>query len=380
MKAWVRQKAAEVKRKGKTKAAWYVHWREPDGTRRARSCGAGASGKKEAEKLAATIHAQLLSGTYTGDPTLVLWDAFIREYKRTTLKTKSGSHAESIRKSLQLFEDHVNPKTVAQVNSKLITKFVSLRSRDRGKRQGETVSPATVNKDLRNLKLILQVAVDWGHIERLPKFTMLKEPRKLKRYVTGAHFAAMFAAADSVDKPQIQNVTPGDYWRAVLAFSMVTGWRINEVLSIRRDDVDFESGQVIARWDDSKGKRDESIFVPPSVLDLLKPVWRNFRQRPLDWNGSARYMYDVFLSLQQTAGISLPCPEDHEHTDFCFVYGFHDFKRAFATNNAGSMSPTQLQRLMKHSDFTTTQRYINYAKVMTETPEVHVPDVLKKNG
>ena len=62
------------------------------------------------------------------------------------------------------------------------------------------------------------------------------------------------------------------------------------------------------------------------------------------------------------------------------VYGFHDFKRAFATHNAAGMSPTQLQRLMKHSDFDTTQGYINYAKVMTEKPEVFVPDVLKKKG
>ncbi len=39
-----------------------------------------------------------------------------------------------------------------------------------------------------------------------------------------------------------------------------------------------------------------------------------------------------------------------EHTDACHVYGFHDFKRAFATNNASSLGPAQLQRLMKHSD------------------------------
>jgi integrase len=67
-----------------------------------------------------------------------------------------------------------------------------------------------------------------------------------------------------------------------------------------------------------------------------------------------------------------------EHTDACHVCGFHDFKRAFATNNASSLSPAQLQRLMKHSDFSTTQNYINYAKVMTEKPNVFVPDVLKQ--
>ena len=79
----------------------------------------------------------------------------------------------------------------------------------------------------------------------------------------------------------------------------------------------------------------------------------------------------------EVVGIHLHCEEDHKHTDACHVYGFHDFKRAFATNNASTLSPAQLQRLMKHSDFSTTQRYINYAKVMTERPDVFVPDVLK---
>mgnify|MGYP006210218577 CR=1 FL=1 len=35
---------------------------------------------------------------------------------------------------------------------------------------------------------------------------------------------------------------------------------------------------------------------------------------------------------------------------------------------------------MKHSDFSTTQGYINYAKVMTEKPNVFVPDVLRQES
>lgn len=142
--------------------------------------------------------------------------------------------------------------------------------------------------------------------------------------------------------------------------------------------MNFETRQVIARWDDSKGKRDELIYLPDSVIDLLKPVWQSFAERPLEWRKSRRNIYSPFMELQQKAGIHLNCEEDHEHTDSCHVYGFHDFKRAFATHNASTLSPAQLQRLMKHSDFSTTQRYINYAKVMTEKPDVFVPEVLSQ--
>lgn len=166
----------------------------------------------------------------------------------------------------------------------------------------------------------------------------------------------------------------------MLSFAFVTGWRINEILSVRRDDVNFETCQVVARWDDSKGKRDESIFIPETVLELLQSVWRNFREQPMEWQGSIRTIYNQLLELQELAGIHLTCEEDHEHTEYCHVYGFHDFRRAFATNNASNLSPGQLQKLMKHSDFTTTQGYINYAEVMTERPDVFIPDVLKKKG
>lgn len=340
----------------------------------------GPKAKREADKLAAEIHSQLLSGSYTGDPSLVIWSAFVADFKRVTLKSKSGPHKNSILKTLIVFQKHMSPRTLAQITSKYVSEFIARRSQDRGRKPGSLLSPATVNGDLRNLRIVFTAANEWGHLEKMPRIPMLKEPKRLKRFVSAEHFAGMLSVTEKMTKPTIPNATAGDYWRALLSFAFVTGWRLNEILSIRRDDVNFESGQIIARWDDSKGKRDESIFVPEAILDLLRPVWKSFKNQPLQWPQSIRMLYSPFLELQQLAGIHLSCEEDHEHTEFCHCYGFHDFRRAFATNNAASLSPTQLQRLMKHSDFATTQTYINYAKVMTETPEVFIPDVLKKNG
>jgi integrase len=376
MKAWVRQKAAEVKRRGKKKAGWYVHWKEPDGTRRSRSCGWGARAKQEANKLAADIHSSLLAGTYVTDPSLTSWSAFISEYRRVEIRKKQGVHAGYINNTIATFERHMKPRTMKQITTKYIGEFIGKRSEDRGYKFGSKISPSTVNKDLRNLKLILKMAHEWGQLEKMPKIQMVKAPRRIKRHVLVEHFAAMFAAAEQMTVPELPNVTPCEYWRALISFAFITGWRINEVLNIRRDDVDYETGQVVARWDDSKGKRDEMIFVPESLLDLLRPVWQNFADRPLEWKKSRRTLYVPFTELQTLAGIDLHCEEDHQHTKACHVYGFHDFKRAFATNNASTLSSAQLQRLMKHSEFSTTQGYIDYAKVMTERPNVFVPDVL----
>ena len=52
--------------------------------------------------------------------------------------------------------------------------------------------------------------------------------------------------------------------------------------------------------------------------------------------------------------IDLPCREKHEHTDACHLYGFHDFRRAFATRTPCGWSDA-LQSLMRHKSYLTTK-------------------------
>src|SRR5262249_13704163 len=65
-----------------------------------------------------------------------------------------------------------------------IDTFVALRRKEPGLRQGDLVSPATVNHDLRHIKAVLAVPVEWGYLDKLPKFRFEKEPKKPPRYVT----------------------------------------------------------------------------------------------------------------------------------------------------------------------------------------------------
>jgi integrase len=95
-----------------------------------------------------------------------------------------------------------------------------------------------------------------------------------------------------------------------------------------------------------------------------------------------REQWRQFHRIQRAAEIDLPCHGDHEHTPTCHVYGFHDVRRAFATENAANLSAVELQALMRHGSFTTTQGYINMAKQLAGGTEakLFVPDVLKKEA
>ena len=46
---------------------------------------------------------------------------------------------------------------------------------------------------------------------------------------------------------------------ALLVFAYMTGWRISDMLALRREDLDLEGGYAITRAEDNKGDRDDRV-------------------------------------------------------------------------------------------------------------------------
>jgi hypothetical protein len=92
-----------------------------------------------------------------------------------------------------------------------IAAFVAARRLEPALKAGLTVSPATVNHDLRHLKSVLGTAQDWGYLPAMPKVRMEREPKKLPTYGTPEHFAQIYAASDKAKLPDsFQCVSAGD--------------------------------------------------------------------------------------------------------------------------------------------------------------------------
>jgi integrase len=221
------------------------------------------------------------------------------------------------------------------------------------------------------------VAHDWGYLPAVPKFRMEREPGKLPTYVTGEHFAAIYTACDVATMPEGLPCSPADWWRGLLAMGYMIGWRVGDILARRRDQLDLDTGTAVSLAEDNKGKRDELVKLHPAVVDHLRRL-AGFTPTVFPWNHGRTTLYAEFARVQGAAGIRLPCPKSHEHSRYCYVYGFHDLRRAFATMNADKLSADALQALMRHKSYTTTQLYINMARQMDKAVEaLHVPDVLK---
>jgi len=379
-KAWTFQKSADARSLGEDKAPWYVGWYEPDGRRKAQSCGPGFHGKKNADRLARKLESELIEGTYQArGRSRKRWDEFRTEYDQRVLSGRAYETKAKANLALDHFERLVRPGRVSALTTGHVDDFIATRRQEPGKKRGSLVSPATVNRDLRHVKCALRVAHEWGYLPNVPKFRMEKEPGKLPTYVNGDHFAAIYEACDVAKMPaDVLHVAPAAWWRALVVTGYMTGWRIGDMLALRRDRLDLDAGTAVSLAADNKGKRDELVKLHSVVVEHLKRL-AGFTETVFPWNHDRRTLYSEFTRIQEAAGIRLPCSEEHEHTRACYVYGFHDLRRAFATMNADKLTPDALQALMRHKSYLTTQKYINLARQMdAAVASLHVPEVLKR--
>jgi integrase len=364
--AWIYQKTADVKNLSDKDAPYYVGWYEPDGRRKGKCCGEGFHGKKNAEKLKRKIESELMTGTYQMH-SRKLWPDFRKEYERRVLEGMAILSRPEVKTALDHFERIIKPVRVFAINTQHVDDFIAARRQEQGRRAGVLLSPATLNKDLRHVKAALGKAVEWGYLSRLPRFHMEREPRRIPSYCPPEHFALIYQACEEAARwPENQPYPAADWWRGLLMTAYMTGWRIGALLALRREDVDLEAGTAFSHAADNKGKRDQLVPLHPVVVEHLKRL-AGFTPVFFPWSRSRRAVFEEFERIQKAAGVK---PERKER------YGFHDLRRAFATMNAGTLSPDALQALMQHRAYTTTQGYINLARQLK--PAAHnlfVPDV-----
>lgn len=368
-KTWVFQDPKQIAKHGEANASWCVGWYDTNGRRKSKSYGPGTAGKRTADREAEKIKARLLTGTYE-DKSKTTWADFRKEYTGLVLDGMNEGNRRETDLALDHYERLLKPKRVASVSSSDLLAYVSRRRKEPGMRKGSAVSPATINKELRHLRAVLRKAAKLGHLSAVPDVPFVKEPKKLPTWVPPDHLARLYQACgeDGVaDRPAGLPYPVAEWWRGLLVFCYMTGWRIGSVLALRRDDVDLDAGTAVSDAGDNKGARDQNVALPPLVVEHLRRL-PSFGPTFFPWPHDRRQLYDVFEAVQAAAGVK---PARNKER-----YGFHDLRRAFATLNAGRLSADVLQALMQHRCYSTTQRYIDVARQMNPAAhDVFVPDL-----
>jgi len=370
MKAWIFQDD----RYG-DEGSWSVGWYDPDsGKKRTKKL----STKSKAEKFARSLEGKAEAGLYCAD-SRKRWSEFRKEHDTKILPRHAVKTRRVVTSTLGNFERLAKPGLVKSVSTAMIDAYVVKRQAEPGKKKGSTTSPATVNRELRHLKAVIRIAHEWGYLPKVPKFRKVREEQRIGAVVTPEHFQAIYQACGVATMPGGLAVTPQEWWQALLVFAITTGWRIGEILALRRADVDLKTGSILTRAGDNKGGRDDIDHLPAEALEHVRGIV-GFEPMLFAWPHDERTLWVEFRRIQSEAGINLNCPDADKHTctDACHVYGFHAFRRGYATLNVDSMAASTLQRKMRHKSFTTTLRYIGLAdKMKAASEKVYVPEFLK---
>lgn len=379
-RAWVFQNSKQKAKLG-DKCPWSVGWYDPAGKRREKVIGA----KTNAERYCRKIEGEMAAGVY-GDKKRVKWEEFREQYFATALTGKAEGTVQQYAIAFDNFERIIRPVYLDSVTTAAIDAFKAARAKEKGRpripkavaagaprkqkqrkplKPTDTVSPATINKDLRHLRAAFRKAKKWKMLAEAPEVEMLPVPERDPYFVDDATFKLLYDACDSMTRPESADFTAADWWRALLCFAYMTGWRIGEIKDLKRADLDLEAGTARVEAEATKGRREARVGLNAILVDHLRAI---VGSDPLVFAHphDRRTLWYDFAALKKAAGVDFPG-------------AFHRLRFGFANANVDNLDPDLLQRLMRHKSASTTRIYINAAERMKRAnvaERVHVPAFL----
>lgn len=127
-------------------------------------------------------------------------------------------------------------------------------------RMSKTLAPATVNTRIRVLVAALNLAVEEGRLPSAPKIKLLRAPKqKTCKPLSPDEVKKLLASAEG-------------WVRGYLLLAYSTGMRASELLWLKWEDLDFQTGEVLCRpkegWTPKSGTG-RTLWVSPAVLAEL---------------------------------------------------------------------------------------------------------------
>lgn len=379
MNAWLFQDSRQKAKIGE-KCPWAVGWYDADGRKRSKKIGA----KSMAEKFRKQVEAKLALGLVTGKAR-AKWADFRKQFADDVLILKATSTADIYTSALDAFQRIAKPVYMDSITTAMVDTFKAKRSQENAlapirrkamaKQPAKSkvaaakprkVSPATVNKELRHIGAAIRKAKKWGLLGELPEFELLREPERDPYFIDDETFKALYDACATMTRPSGRHYLPADWWQTLLAFAYMTGWRIGEILDLRRADLNLETGLATIDAESTKGRRTARVELHPIVIEHLRGI-ADFQPFIFDWPHHERTLWEDFTALKTAAKVEFPG-------------AFHRLRFGFANANVDIVPEDLLQKLMRHRSRLTTRKYINAAERMKRSDvasRLHVPAVLR---
>ena len=295
----------------------------------------GTADRRLADAILSKVKVQIVEGQYFEQATArfhtftELMDRYEKEHVARKLRHRG---LKGYMKNLRSF---FGEQTLAEITPKQIVAY-------KNKRYEDGVAPATINRELANLKKAFNLAVrewEWCHQNPVSRVSMEKENNKRDRWLTHEEERSLLGAC-------------APWLHDLVTFALHTGMRMGEILDLTWRGVDL-SRRTVSVFRSKNGER-RTIPVNETILQLLKG---KSKVRSL---ASDR----VFCSKAFT-----PMESGHLRRAFRLVlskakiedFHFHDLRHTFATRlvQAG-IDIYKVQRLLGHKSPIMTQRYAHH--------------------
>lgn len=213
--------------KRKNRPGWYVVWYEGE-----TQCSKRLPNKAEAERFREGLQRQMNDELYSGSSSLP-WDTLTAQFLKYHEEVK-GVMASTLReyhKTLTAFERLCGTPESGGINHKLIERFIA-------ERRKEGTAGATINKDLRGLKAL----VNWGLAQRhmgapakdIPWGNFhQKEQEKLVRALSVEEWSRLLYHAGNLY---------GRDWVIRLLLAVGTGLRQQDIEALQVESIHFDQG------------------------------------------------------------------------------------------------------------------------------------------
>ena len=333
------------------------------GRKKAKS--AGTTDWREAERLAGELEKELRSGRYA-PPSKLTWADFRKRFESEKGPTLSRKTRECFKSAANHMERLLNPDRLAKLTAATISRFAA-------KMREEGMGEVTIGSTLRHLRAALSWAVSVGLLPEVPKMTIPKAGGARCRAVSGEEFDRLVAV--------IPKVRPEDSaaWIYFLRGLYLGGLRLEEALALSWDDdapfaVDLTGRRPAFRIEAAaqKSRRDERLPMVEDFFNLIMETPESERGgKVFRLNGlqsstpiTSKTVCRLVAKFGKAAGVVVATVEKRKRIDGKVVTttakkfaSCHDYRRAFCTRWAKRVMPPVLQRLARHADISTTNKY-----------------------
>jgi integrase/recombinase XerD len=202
------------------------------------------------------------------------------------------------------------------------------------------VGVPTLNQTVATLRFLFRVTLKRHEI--VEHTTFIHEPRKLPVVLSPEEVARLLNAA------------PGLKYKAALSVAYGAGLRAAEVVSLKVCDID--SGRMIIRVEQGKGRKDRNVMLSASLLELLRAWWR--AARPQGWLFPGRDRVQPITTRQ----LNRACHTAAQMAEIDKRVSLHTLRHSFATHLLEqNVDVRVIQVLLGHAKLDTTALYTRVA-------------------